>query len=125
MDYETTEQTQDDPIAKPEKESDKDIHARALKEFKLCQDADDHNRVAALDDLRFARLGEQWPQEIIDKRQQESRPCMTFNRMPTFIRQVVNDGRQNKPAIKVHPADDSADPATALVINDLIRNIEY
>jgi hypothetical protein len=50
---------------------------------------------------------------------------MTFNRMPTFIRQVVNDGRQNKPAIKVHPADDKADPATALVMNDLIRNIEY
>lgn len=125
MNYETTEQTQDDPIAKPKKESDKDIHARALKEFKMCQEADDHNRIAALDDLRFARLGEQWPQEIIDKRQLESRPCMTFNRMPTFIRQVVNDGRQNKPAIKVHPADDSSDPATALVINDLIRNIEY
>ena len=50
---------------------------------------------------------------------------MTLNKMPAFIRQVVNDGRQNKPAIKVHPADDKADPNTAEVINGLIRNIEY
>ncbi len=45
--------------------------------------------------------------------------------MPTVIRQVVNDGRQNKPSIKVHPSDDEADPKTADVINGLIRNIEY
>lgn len=106
-------------------ESDEDIHACALKEFKLCQDAEDHNRKEALDDLRFARLGEQWPEDVIKKRKLDARPCMTFNRMPTFIRSVVNNGRQNKPAIKVHPADSEADPKTAEVINGLIRNIEY
>ena len=45
--------------------------------------------------------------------------------MPAFIRQVVNDARQNRPAIKVHPADDAADPAVAEIMNGLIRNIEY
>lgn len=109
-----------------DKKSDKDMaHEEALERFGLSSEAEMHNREMALDDLRFARLGEQWPQDIIGKRKLESRPCMTFNRMPTFIRQVVNDGRQNKPAIKVHPADDAADPQTADVINGIIRNIEY
>jgi hypothetical protein len=45
--------------------------------------------------------------------------------MVTFIRSVVNDGRINKPAIKVHPADDKADVSTAEIINGIIRNIEY
>lgn len=114
--------------AKPVDKSKADwpeIHKQAMKDYKLCQDAEANNREEALDDLKFARLGDQWPAEVIIKRKSEGRPCMTYNRMPTFIRQVVNDGRQNKPAIKVHPADDVADPKTAEVINGLIRNIEY
>jgi hypothetical protein len=106
-------------------DTDEGILEEAREDFKLCQAAEKENREAALDDLEFARLGKQWPQHIIEKREAEGRPCMTFNRMPTFIRQVVNDGRQNKPAIKVHPADDQADVGTADIINGLIRNIEY
>lgn len=101
------------------------IHKEALEDFKLCQDAEADNRKEALDDLEFARLGKQWHESDIAKRKLEGRPCMTINKMPAFIRQVVNDGRQNKPAIKVHPADDKADPRTADVINGLVRNIEY
>lgn len=104
---------------------DADIHAEALEDFKRCQEADAHNREAALADLKFGRLGKQWDEAAEKKREQEGRPCMTFNRMPTFIRQVVNDGRQNKPAIKTHPADDKGDPATSQIFDDLIRNIEY
>lgn len=92
---------------------------------------DDHiereseNRAAALEDIRFARIGEQWPDKIKKEREQEGRPCLTINRMPTFIRQVVNDGRMNKPAIKVKPVDDNADQETAEILSGLIRNIEY
>jgi hypothetical protein len=75
-------------------------------------------------DLRFARLEEQWHEQDRKQREVDRRPCETFNKMASFIRQVVNDARQNKPAIKVHPADDQADPETALIINGLIRNIE-
>lgn len=49
---------------------------------------------------------------------------MTFNKLAAHIRQVVNDARQNKPAIIVHPVDDDADPETAEVYSGLIRNIE-
>jgi hypothetical protein len=41
-----------------------------------------------------------------------------------FIYQVVNEVRQNKPGIIVHPADDGADKETAEIYNGLIRNIQ-
>jgi len=67
----------------------------------------------------------QWDGRIAKERRDEGRPMLTINRLPSFMRQVVNDARQNSPSIKVHPADDGADVETAEVINDLIRNIEY
>ena len=106
----------------PTKDDDLLVEARRL--FGLASDAETENRQDALDDLRFARLGEQWEDTVIKSRREEGRPCLTINRLPTFIRQVVNDARQNKPAIKVHPADDNADPETAEIFNGLIRNIE-
>jgi hypothetical protein len=105
--------------------SDRDILAEAKKAFEVAVEAENDNRDKAADDLRFARCGEQWPEEIRKQREVENRPCHTFNRLPAFIRQVVNDARQNKPSIKVHPADSNADPETANIINGLIRNIEY
>jgi hypothetical protein len=104
--------------------SDKDALKDALELFKVCQEAEEQNRANALDDLKFSRLSEQWPEAVKAQRELEGRPCLTINRLPTFIRQVINDARQNKPAIKVHPADNESDPETAEIINGLIRNIE-
>lgn len=104
--------------------SDDDILAEARAAFQLAADAEAENRREALDDLRFARLGEQWPEQVRRARELEGRACLTINRLPAFIRQVVNDARQNKPAISVHPVDSAADPETAEVFNGLIRHIE-
>lgn len=102
-----------------------DLLADARRAFETAQDAESENRSTALEDIRFAREGVQWPDDIRKQREIEGRPCLTINKLPTFLRQVVNDARQNKPSIKVHPADSGADPDTAEVINGLIRNIEY
>lgn len=88
-------------------------------------EGESENRSAALEDIRFARLGEQWPDEAKLAREREGRPCLTINRLPSFIRQVVNDSRLNKPQIKVKPVDDKADTETAEILSGLIRNIEY
>lgn len=105
--------------------TDADILKDAKEAFDLAAEAESENRKEALDDIRFARLGEQWPDNVKKQREREQRPCLTINRMPSFIRQVVNDARQNKPSIKCHPADSEADVETAEIINGLIRNIEY
>jgi hypothetical protein len=102
-----------------------DLLKEAKEAFELCVAHEAENRAQALDDIRFARLGEQWPAEVRKRRELDGRPCLTINRLPAFIRQVVNDARQNRPAIKVHPADDAADPVVAEIYNGLIRNIEY
>lgn len=104
---------------------DSDIIRDAKDAFDRAVQAEERNRKNWLDDMRFARLGEQWPESVRRQREQEGRPCLTINRLPAFIRQVTNDARQNSPSIKCHPVGDGADKETAEVLNGLIRNIEY
>src|SRR5215469_9438252 len=104
--------------------TDDQILSDAKAAFALCEEAESENRIAALDDLRFAKLGEQWPDHVRQQRIRDGRPCLTINRQPAFIRQVVNEARQNRPGIKVHPVDSEADVEIAEIYNGLIRNIE-
>lgn len=105
--------------------ADDDILKEERDAFELAYDAEAENRSTALEDLQFARMGDQWPEAIRKQREQEGRPVLTINKLPSFIRQVVNDARQNRPQIKVKGVDDNSDAETANVIEGLIRNIEY
>jgi hypothetical protein len=106
-------------------ESEDDEVAQAKAAFALCEEDPADNRQSFIDDMRFVRLREHWPDRIQQLRRSENRPCLTIDRLGPVIRQVVNDSRQNKPSIKVHPVDSGADKKTAEVIDGLIRNIEY
>jgi hypothetical protein len=106
-------------------QSKDDLLAEGKKAFALCDDHESDNRQAYKDDTLFVRAREQWPEDIRKQREAEGRPCLTIDKLGPVIRQVVNDSRQNKPSIKVHPVDSDGDPETAEVINGLIRNIEY
>lgn len=101
-----------------------DLLADGKEAFRLASDAEADNRAAAENALRFIH-GEQWDENIVKQRIREKRPVLTINKLPAFVRQVVNDARQNKPSIQVHPVDDKADRETADVLAGLIRNIEY
>jgi hypothetical protein len=70
--------------------SDDEILAGAREAFARAADAEAENRREALDDLRFARLGEQWPERVRRERELDGRPCLTINRLPAFIRQNIN-----------------------------------
>lgn len=91
--------------------------------LQLAIDSETANRAAAQDDLKFA-AGDQWPTEIKMQRMLDRRPCLTINKTDTFVRSVVNNMRQQRPRIKVHPVSDGADQAIAEVIEGLIRHIE-
>ncbi len=104
---------------------DTDTIKDALEEFELCASTESDNRAAALEDIKFTFLDEQWHEADKASRARDNRPCLTINKTRQFVKQVVNNGRRNKPSIKVHPADSFADPATAEIYNGLIRNIEY
>jgi len=104
--------------------SDKDIIAEAKEAYRLGIDAESDNRQTYRDDYLFARLNEHWPEDVARLRQRQGRPTLTIPRLPAFIRQVVNDSRQNRPRIRVKPVDNFADPKTAQVLDGLILNIE-
>lgn len=101
-----------------------DIFKEAREVWAEAEACERENRKAAKEDIEFARLGKQWDEALKAKRTSEGRPCLTINKLPPFIRQVVNDARQNKPSIRVMPQDSLADPETAEIISGLIRNIE-
>lgn len=103
---------------------DKDLHAEGLRIYDIAIERDAHNRERYADDVRFARLSEQWPEEVRKQREQDGRPCLTINKLPAFIRQVVNDARQNTPQIKFHAVGEGSDQWTAKVLDGLVRNIE-
>ena len=97
-----------------------DKHRKALQDYKRALDYDRENREAALDDSAFV-AGEQWPDDLLAAR--ANRPCMTVNRLPSFIRQVANEIRIKPPAIQVVAMED-ADRDLADVQEGLIRSIE-
>lgn len=101
-----------------------DLVKDALKKFEHSQEGSDHNRDDYYADTLFARMSEQWPEAIKKQRVQEGRPHLVINKLPSLIRSIVNESRQNKPAIKVSPVDNGADEDTAEVIGGLIRSIE-
>jgi hypothetical protein len=110
---------------KPDAEtSDDKILTAARDDYKRARECWGDNQDEAKEDLQFARLGKQWDTQVEQQRRRENRPCLTFNKMPAFIRQVVNDARQNKPSVKVHPQDSGADKRVAEIYDGLIRNIE-
>lgn len=112
-------------MADNDKPDSDDKLAQGKKLFAMCDSHETDNRTAYQSDTRFVRAREQWPDDIRKQRESEGRPCLTVDKLGPVIRQVVNDSRQNKPSIKVHPVDSEGDPETAEIINGLIRNIEY
>jgi len=103
---------------------DEKIIAEAKKRFTQVQENQSEIRREAIDDINF-RLGVQWPDAIQKDRATDDRPCLVINRLHGSVCQVVNEGKQNRPAPKVIPVDAKADPKTADVIEGLIRHIQY
>jgi len=96
---------------------------KAIEFWRLVNDADSTNRAEALQDIKFA-AGDQWPVEIQNSRNVEARPCLTINKIDSYIRQVTNQQRMQRPRIKVHPVNNLADYKIAQVIEGMTRHIE-
>jgi hypothetical protein len=99
------------------------VAIRATECMNLSIEADSGNREKMLHDLKFSH-GDQWPDEVKMQRQLDKRPCLTINKTDAFIRAVVNNMRQQRPRIKVHPVGDGADQKKAELYEGIIRHIE-
>lgn len=110
-----------DYAKKPSDEDLAELHREAIERYRLADDYERDNRVKALEDLEFRWSDDHWTPA--ERKEREGRPCLTVNQMPKFIHQVTGDMRQNKPAIKVRPVEDS-DKGLSDVYTGLIRHIE-
>lgn len=103
--------------------TDTEIVKECAERFRIAIEAESDNRQKGVTALEF-RDGQQWPDDLYNQRRIDRRPSLTINHTNTFVRRVVNNMRQERPRIKVHPVGDGADIAKANVIGGLIRHIE-
>lgn len=93
--------------------------------LRKASDEDGQNKALALDDLEFVGLeGAQWPTDVRTAREDEGRPCLTINKMPSFIDQVVGDQRMNRPSIKVIPVDSKGDVEIARILSGWVKHVQ-
>lgn len=112
-----------DEVSEESAEEKVDPLHEVRERYKLSEEYWADDRKSALDDIKF-RNGEQWPKEVADQRTKDKRPCLTVDKLNQYVRQIVNDGRQNRPAIKVSPVDGGADIATAEILAGIVKHIE-
>jgi len=110
--------TKDTDAATPEQA----LVDQAKQRFAAGYSADQENRIEAAEDLRMEAGKDHWPEDI--KKLRKGRPCLTINKLPTYVDQVTNDARLNKIAIKIKPAGGKATKDIANTLNGIIRNIE-
>jgi len=119
---------QDDTTDEKSEDKDKDIVQAAKDCLEKYQDRDADNIKRAEEAIRF-RAGEQWPSAIRTDREDDhqdggARPCPVLDKTDQYVRQIVNEERLNRAAIKIRPVDGGADQDTAEMITGIIRHIE-
>lgn len=105
------------------KQSREDFLFQARQRFSECASDEKPIRDQATLDLNFV-AGNQWRADIENDRTAKGRLCLKFNRCHTFVQQVSNEARQNKPQIKF-VVGDGGDKDTAEVKEGMARHIQY
>src|SRR3972149_5706375 len=96
----------------------------ANKRLARCVDADQHNRSAAIEDLKFLN-GEQWDENELKLARFRKRPALQINLLPKYVDQIVGEERLNRPRVKIRPVDSKADVHLARIREGIVRNSEY
>ena len=103
---------------------------KALKRYSRAFDAWKEQRERMAEELRFSNPADpqQWDQKAKQVREAGpagARPCLTLDHTNQYIAQVVNDARQNSPAIHYLPATSGAREEVAKALEGIARHIEY
>jgi len=103
--------------------SDESILRQLHADYTLVQTVEGDLRARMLADWKFVdEDGGQWTTTA--KQDRVGRPTLQIDRTTGPIRQVLNQIREARPAILVHPVDNGADPEKAEVRQGVIRRIE-
>lgn len=109
------------------RETDADIFYEARERFRQVNDWEAGFRSSFLDDVKFCNGDSdnqwQWPDSMLSER--GDKPSLTINKTRQHCLQIQNDGKQNKPMVRVSPTGSEATKASADVFQGVIRHIEY
>lgn len=109
-------------------EKEDDIVARAHRRFKECQEweGDAHQRFK--NDIVFlygdSDNQQQWDAAVRARRQIAGQPMVTINKVHTHWLHVVNQMKENRPAISIKPKGDEATYDSAQIFQSVVRHIE-
>lgn len=107
-----------------------DTFQQAIERFRDAKEAFREQRDRMLEDAKFSNPADpqQWDElatRIRGKGPDGARPCLTLDHTNQYIRQVVNDCRQNKPGLSALPASSGSNQQVAEAIEGMFRHIEY
>lgn len=115
--------------AMTEKSDDEKIVDEAKKRFSFCEDWESHARNLYVEDFKFGHADSdnmaQWPDQLLTSREIDQKPSLTVNKTRIHCLQIINDAKQNKAGIVVHPTTTDATYEAAEVYEDVVRHIEY
>lgn len=101
------------------------IIEEAVKRRRYVLEHDSHNFKEQREDIAFTyKPGAQWGESDVASRTADNAPVLEFNQLPQFVNQVVNDQRQRRPGIRVHPAGGRSTEELAKMRQGVIRGIE-
>lgn len=108
---------------------DDKILAEAKNRFSHAEAWEADYRRAYLDDLKMDLADAvnmyAWPNAVRRNRDIDQRPCLTVNKIHQHNLHIINNSKQNKPSIKIHPTGGDATAEAADVFEGVIRYIEY
>lgn len=103
--------------------------SEAMSRFRMAADWEAIARVRFIEDVKFANgdsdNGFQWPNTIRSARNGDAKPCLTMNVIRQHNLQISNDAKKNKSSIQFVGTGGGASQASANVIKDIVRKIEY
>ena len=82
---------------------------------------DEHNVLAGKEDAKFT-VGNQWDPVVEQRRKDQRKPVLTFNRVVAFVAQIIGNRLMSETEIRVFP-DKAGTKEIALVRERLIRSI--
>lgn len=103
-----------------------DLLVTARKQFDESKSAWSEIREQYSEDARFVNvLGGQWNKASKDSREGSGKPALEFNELHTYVQQVVNRARQDRPQPRIAPADAEASDDVADFLEGRLRHIQY
>ena len=102
-------------------ENTPDFLADMRKKYEWGYSYNEHNILAGKEDAKFT-VGNQWDPIVEQRRKDQKKPVLTFNRLVAFMAQLVGNRLMNETEIRVFP-DKAGTKEIATIREGLIRNI--